>query len=394
MAQLLWFVMLGTNRKIEITHVLTSIGTKGKQKEQNLLHACAIGKKNKLFVKICLESGIDEDSITSALNSPNLDGFTPLYMCSVEGAVLQILDTFDGLDLGHITKKGNNILHIYAKRNFVRCIKKIFKSIQHEERIEKMMRHQNVNGNNPLMSCVFKNSGEALNLLLCTLFTMHYEKQDGELLKDIFHQRNTEEKTLLGLILEYQQGMSMHKIVALEMEKLCHEEDEGKTATVTNLTQCLKTHVDASREVMDAIKDVEYSFAKTYFEKLMIWINLFISSFLIPFGVMMSDMSFDIILVVGYVTYLLQTDDKVEPIQLQDVCSDASNLIHQIKLKEELTHFLRLDRDIPNRLTGKPRFFYSSAFIVLPWIFYSIEFCHSRHLRSTSKKVLTCILIK
>ena len=41
---------------------------------------------------------------------------------------------------------------------------------------------------------------------------------------------NTEEKTLVGLILEYQQGVSMPKTVALEMEKLCHAEDQGKGA--------------------------------------------------------------------------------------------------------------------------------------------------------------------
>ena len=176
----------------------------------------------------------------------------------------------------------------------------------------------------------------------------------------------------------------MPKTVALEMEKLCHAEDQGKEQTITNLTQCLKDHVEPSSEALNAIKEVESSYAKTYFEKVKVGISLFVSSFLIPFSVMMSDMSLDIILVVGYAAYLLQVDDKVHPIGLQDVCGHYQN---SSTYSNELTHLLRLEKDIPSKLTGRPRFFYSLAFIVLPWIFYIIEFCHSRHLRNTMKKV-------
>ena len=176
----------------------------------------------------------------------------------------------------------------------------------------------------------------------------------------------------------------MPKTIALEMEKLCHAEDEEKTATITNLTHCLRDHVEPSIEVLNAIKEVESSYAKTYVEKVTIGIQLFISSFLMPFSVMVSDMSLDIILVVGYAAFLFQLDDTVHPIGLQDVCGHYPN---STTYSNELTNLLRLEKDIPSKLTGRPRFFYSSAFIVLPWIFYIIEFCHSRHLRNTIKKV-------
>ena len=170
-----------------------------------------------------------------------------------------------------------------------------------------------------------------------------------------------------------------------------HTEDEGKTTTITKLTECLKTHVEPSSKVLEAIKEVENSYTKTYYEKAMIWINLFVSSFLVPFSVMMSDMSLDVILVIGYAAYLLQSDDKIKPEELQNMCSNFKNSTTN---STELTPLLRLENDIPSKLTGRPRFFYSSAFIILPWIFYIIEFCHSRHLRNTIMKVLICRHLK
>ena len=396
MAHVFWFMMLRTDQIDEISNVVTSIGVKGKQSGQNLLHSCVNGKENELFVAICLEPKIDRYTLVTALNHPNNNGLMPLYICDDEDAVLQIMEKFDNLKLDHETKKGNSLLHVLAKRNFIRCIKKMFRAVQDEEKILNMISKQNKHGNNPLMSCIFKNSGDALNLLLCNLFSLDFDRQDGKVLKDILHERNKTGETLLGLVLEYQQTMRLPENLVLELERICHKKGQEKIETVTELTLCLKNHEEASSEAFNAIKEVENSYEKTNYERIPIWIQLFLSSFLVPFGVMVSDMSFDIILLVGYAAYLLLRDDSINPATMEAVCPGSNPNNSVIILRSYLNdveHLLRLENDIPNHLSGRPRFFYSLFFIVLPWVFYAIEFCHSRHLSTTTKQVCFNIIL-
>ena len=103
-----------------------------------------------------------------------------------------------------------------------------------------------------------------------------------------------------------------------------------------------------------------------------------------PLGIMISDISFDVILVVGYAAYLLNASDIVNITEVNQICDEPNNSINET---ETFMNLRRLDRNIPNKLTGIPRFFYSLAFVVLPGFFYGIEFCHSRHLTSTIKQV-------
>ena len=93
------------------------------------------------------------------------------------------------------------------------------------------------------------------------------------------------------------------------MDKTCHSEKDNKAETMTNLTLCLKEHVYPSNEVVSVIKEVENSYEKTRCGKIINWIIIFVKSFLIPFSVLTSDMSFDMMLVVAYAEYLWKDDE-------------------------------------------------------------------------------------
>ena len=379
-ASIIWFMMCRTKLTTEINNSIIHQKLNG----QNILHACTKASQNVLLHKICFESEIDQDVVKKALNQPDSDGVTPLFICDDEETVLKIILNDGYINIDHVDEKGNNVLHNYAEKNFVFCIKEILKSTKDEKKIKNMMLQKNRNGNNPLMECVLKNSNEALNFLLCYLYTMDYAKHGGELVRNLLHDKNKKGETLLALILNYQKSKSMPETVALEMEKMCHSEKDNKDETMTNLTLCLKDHVDPSNEVVSVIKEVEDSYEKTRCGKIVNWMTLFLTSFLIPFGVLTSDMSFDMMLVVAYAEYL-EGDDTVKCYgdDLTGVCHFANNSTNQ----SVDSVILSLERSIPCKLRGKPRFNYSLAFIVIPWIFYGIEFCHSRHLTYTIDKV-------
>ena len=204
------------------------------------------------------------------------------------------------------------------------------------------------------MSCVFKNSNDALTFLLCTLFSLDDEEDDRKLMNRILHEKNTKGDTLLGLLLNYEKEGSMSETIALQMEKICHTEAENRVKTMINLTACFKKHVEPSSNVLRAVQEVDESFKKTYFEKITIWFQLFLSSFIMPLGIMISDMSFDAILVAGYACWLYKMNtteyttcsDNLN-CSFEDICSDLRSS------RNDTANFLnleKLNRDIPCKL--------------------------------------------
>ena len=131
--------------------------------------------------------------------------------------------------------------------------------------------------------------------------------------------------------------------------------------------------------MLDAIKDVEDSCEKSFTQKVRIWISLFWSNFLFPSGIMSFDMVLDMFLVAGYACYLGLDDDHVNSTNAFNFCTVSQN-------ESSSNPFL----NIPQELNGKPRFFYSLSFIVFPWMFYCLEFCHTRHCVKTTKQVIIC----
>ena len=154
-----------------------------------------------------------------------------------------------------------------------------------------------------------------------------------------------------------------------------------------------KVHIQLQlhSEVMVAMKEVEDSYEKTMSERCTVWFNLFISSFLVPSIVMVLDIAFDVLLVLAYfyAAYNLLTPNDTTKTILDDnyfnsTCGNSTLSTDGMNTwRAELLYMA----EIPKTLTDKSRFFYALAFLVIPWIFYAIEFCHSRHLQNTIKQV-------
>ena len=397
-ATAIWELMLHSNRNSDIGVSITELNSKSK----NILHTCSESRMNNLFAKICLAPELDKSVIEKAVNEPNAVGLTPLECCDDEQTVLKIMDAISSFDTEHVDVDRNNVIHIYAKKNFQTCVRKII--LQEEKRVRELLLHKNKNGNHPLMSCVLRSSEDVLNFLLGFLLTMDKNEKNKTLIKHLLHQPNTKGDTLLGVILHYQQGTLVPQTIAIELEKYCHTIPDDKPQTLKNLAECLRHNVDPSIEVQKVMKDVHESYDKSRIEKIWISIKLFWSSCLVPMSVMISDLTFDAILVTVYACYLWIQDDRITSIDQMYACNVPGNSIddfttpvyqplsQQTYSPTTMTTLTTLStsdflQDIPNGLNGRSRYFYSAVFMILPSFFYGFEFRHSRHYSTTAKKV-------
>ena len=165
------------------------------------------------------------------------------------------------------------------------------------------------------------------------------------------------------------------------MEKDYHLVANNKDKTIAKLTTCLKNNVDPSTEVMNALHDVENCYDKSITQIILLFITLLMIELLIPFLVMIFDMATDGYLVVEYYkeidqSILLEKNSTM-------LCSRLNESI--INGIEEETEDLF---EIPGALTGLPRFVYSLLFLIIPWIFYFIEYIHSRYYTNLIRKVI------
>ena len=258
-------------------------------------------------------------------------------------------------------------------------------------------------------------------LLLCTLYSIGLTDND---VQKLLHGQNTKGCTLLGLILHYQHGMMMPQTFLLQLEKTYHkdisqasdnqprtqqeklfltplglnrttsitnkiqdmkiqgQEDPAiKSTTMASLAECFRDNLKPSVEVLEALKEVEDSLPKTSWEKAIIYIKEFLSVFVIPFAVMVVDIIFDLFVVHAYSQYLYVDDDTVEDTELVDICRAYG---FDPNVTQPVTRGLE---HIPRKLNGRPRFVYSVGFLFVPWVFYCIEFCHSRHSETLWRKV-------
>ena len=368
----IWENMIKSGRHSELNSILTCLNSN----QKNIFHNCAENQRNDLLLIMCKDVHVKPDVLEMALNQENGDKHTPLDCCSNEDTILCIIDILPKFDTAHKDGKGNNVIHIFGKKNFKLVIQKIFMILSDQQEIIKLLMHKNDNGNNPLMSCTFKNSSDTLNLLLCTLFTFQGSEQNHELVGSILHDQNTIGNTLLSLILHYQQSRALSKTLALQMEKNYHSVYDKKSLTLARLTKCLRDNVEPSVEVLNALKDVEDCYEKSKLGMIMVFITLFITLFLIPFLVMTFDITFDVLLLIEYYKDMDKEINSTEP--CVGLNSSKINII-QANTEKLLK--------IPDELTGRPRFYYSLGFLFFPWIFYSIEFLHSSYYTHLLKKV-------
>ena len=162
----------------------------GPQNRKNILHVCSENKRHDLLREICLDSQVDIEIIQEAVNNENGDGLTPLDICQDEKTVLDVMDAiYPKFAIDRVDKKGNNVLHIYAYKNFVKCLEKILFSI-----LENRLR------------------------------TVGSSQITQKFVYELFHTKNTAGENFLSLILQFPEGLL--KSIALELEKWCHTKDK------------------------------------------------------------------------------------------------------------------------------------------------------------------------
>ena len=94
----------------------------------------------------------------------------------------------------------------------------------------------------------------------------------------------------MSLVLLFHPG-SIARTITLEMEKHCHKEGVTieKLETMYSVSNCLRKNVGSSNEAAQVLVSVEDSFERSKWEKFKIGIKMLITDFLIPLGVMISD---------------------------------------------------------------------------------------------------------
>ena len=347
-SKLIWKEMIKTGKQKQLSLRLTKLNN-GKK---NILHICAESRMNDLLLDICKEPWITKEELDKALNQEDGDKLSPIFRCFDENTILELINFITKFDIRQTDILGNNAIHIFGEKNFVSVIKRIFKVASADGAIDKLLLHRNKVGNTPLMTCVLENSNDSLNFLLCKLFTMDTSGEQKEVINSILHEPNKKGNTLLSLILYYQQGRSLSKNLVLQMEKDYHLVANNKEKTIAKLTTCLKNNVDPSTEVMNALHDVENCYDKSITQIILLFITLLMIELLIPFLVMVFDMSTDGYLVVEYYKEIDQSISIAKNSTM--LCSRLNESI--INGIEEETEQLF---EIPGKLTGLPRFIYS-----------------------------------
>ena len=198
---------------------------------------------------------------------------------------------------------------------------------------------------------------------------------------------------ILALVLQQPGTLDAAKNILLDLEMKHHgveaqdttdggkEAEEGKK----DLTECLKKHLQPSVEVQKALNDIDNSLPKGPWKKAGILVRVLLKSFLVPVVLLFLDIFFDAILVDQYRDF-----EESELENQYNICraheNEKGEIIERLGTNNTTYQGTVCERNlssaqpfvcIPLALKGYPRFNYSLAFVISPWIFYWIEYCQS-----------------
>ena len=366
-------------------------------KEENILHMCSSTGQNNLLLDICTSRKLPKENIEEALLHRNSRGRTALSLCTDEDIILTILASVDIIRNPKIKTtdaQGKNILHNYAQRDLNNAIGFLIKRLPENEAIEMVCQESTSNKSNVFMTSAIHGSGKTLELLLN--FALLFKVDNSSFSMDtMLHHKNEYGNTLLSLILQSKDDLLVPKMIVLGMEKEFHSRD-GKG---DGLMCCFHNNLEASGEVLEAIKDVRKTQEKSTAAIVGIWVQSFFKAFLVPVGIMSIDVAFDVFLVREYA----QMDSNCLT-ALWDACSSSLNETPpaltcgsnstELVPRGNGAGFFCLPKEkcydlpsvptsslnifcIPLKLGARPRFFYSIGFIVCPWVYFSVEFLQS-----------------
>ena len=381
--QQMWTLMVDSNKK-ELMNVITQSDSR----KNNIFHLCATYQKHKLFSQIAECIWSDEKPIiketVDALFKPNPDGKIPFLLLRDERVIVSLLKKLQekeielGIDLKREfverkTKKGNTSLNLYAKKDFKNVIDWIM-SYMPDDKLKNLLLQPNEQDNNPPMVCVVYNRNDILKRYLMFLFsTKHITKSEIE---RFMHQRNVYDETILSLVLQHESTLLLPQMLLLDKEKEIHSHG-SKKETMLDLTGCLQENDLRSAEVANTISRVNDSYEKiTIRDKFKTIVKILFLTFAIPITIQGMDMFFDGLVALSFYEKAMDESGNITEVNITSVLQNSC----LVNVTDRLSH-------IPEKLEYIPRLYYSLSFIIIPWIFYFVEFCMSRYFKETKEKV-------
>ena len=369
----------------------------------NIFRQCAMFKRYKLFQKVADVIWSDNDSlgreIKGALFHPSEDGRFPFHLFqdkNTENVIMHILNRIrdkschnnasnlsleENVDIfiSSKTEKGNNSLNLFAKSGFKLVIDWIM-NYSRPKTLKTLLLNTNKLKNNAPMVCVIYNRSDILTKYLVWLFsTPTCTKEE---IKDFLHHRNVYGQSILSLVLQHETTMLVPQVLLLEQEKECHQ-GNNKDETMSGLTSCFMEKDLRSAEVAKTIKRVDDSYERTICGKFKNIIFIVLSACLVPILIQGCDMFFDGLVVLTYSTLLAVEANRTST----DTSANSTPMHDSSFLKSCPINSSEEFMKIPAALKTLPKFNYSLSFIIIPWVFYLIEFLLSRYLKEAVNEV-------
>ena len=405
----LWKFMEKNSTSERLAEILSK---QDSRRSVNIFHKGSYHSQNELLTAICSSKILSKDCVEKGITRQNVYGRTALDLCTKEDTVLGILRNFDHVtnQISWTDEDGKNILHHYARKNFSRAIQLLLKKLDPLEVRKMIFKKSTTSENNVLMIAAVYGSSESLELLLAFLsFFRLFSEVDDEMfymnnMNEILHEKNKHENTLLLLCLQQEETLQAPLSLLLGMEKKFHSEKTPKGEDIFNeeeLTQCFHDHLNSSEDVLKALQEVKGGNKKGKRAIVWIWIQSFVTKFLLPMGTMASDVLFDVFLVREYSTYdqdcLNLQWMSCHSFQNQTSGTICGQNAARIPQGDGRDFFCVPDRDCgsmnmslpvgpsdslnifcaPLKLCAQSRFYYSLGFVLWPWLCYTAEFLHS-----------------
>ena len=230
------------------------------------------------------------------------------------------------------------------------------------------------------MVCVIYNQSDILTRYLLWLFSTPNCKKEE--IADFLHQRNIYGQSILSLVLQHETTMLVPQVLLLEKEKECHQ-GNNKDETMSALTSCFMEKDLRSAEVAKTIKRVDESYERTVCGKIKTIIFIVLSACLVPILIQGCDMFFDGLVVLTYSRLLAVEANRTST----DTSANSTPLYDSSFFKSCPINASEEFMKIPAALKTLPKFNYSLSFIIIPWVFYLIEFLLSRYLKEAVSEV-------
>ena len=380
---------------------LKDILVKRNKKQETMLLLCAGKKHNQLMKTICQSSQLTKTILHTALAEQGPDGQTPLTMCQDETVLRDILKVvdFDQIGITRVDKKGKNLFHHLAQRDFNLAMEDIISRLPTNQLQDMLLKASSSNKSNVFMSAAIHSSDKCLKLLLYWISTWRCLNTEGEVhIEKILHWRNAYGYTLLGIALQHKDALQVPIHILLGLERDFHTKAGGKN----DLTKCFKKNLIPSLEVLEVLQEVEKTKPRSWIKNAGIWLTTFLKSFILPVCLMSVDMGFDVALVSEYsdydtrgpcltaqynactITTAACHDNTTSASCLSAISNTTEILTSECGNDTTLWEWQPIEEQIssaffciPLKLELAPRFYYSLAFIVWPWVYYFIEFCQS-----------------